>query len=68
MVARFQESVEWFLRLEVSGSRVCDLVLGLMDGRAHMVASLEEDVGQLRVMQEEFQTLQSSATGSGTWC
>jgi hypothetical protein len=32
MVARFQERAEWFSRLETSGSEVCDLVHGPVDG------------------------------------
>jgi polyphosphate kinase len=42
MVARFQERAKWCSHLEASGLRVCDLVLGLADGRAHLVARLEE--------------------------
>jgi hypothetical protein len=61
MVVRFQEQAEWCSCLETPGSRVCDLILGTMDGRAHLVACLEEDVGQLRVMQNEHQALRSSA-------
>jgi hypothetical protein len=62
MVARFQEQAEWCSRLEAFGLRVCDLVLGLADGQAHLVAHLEEAVGQLQVMQDELQALRSSAT------
>jgi hypothetical protein len=47
MVVRFQERAEWCSRIKASGSRVCDLVLGPVDGRAHPVARLEEAVGQL---------------------
>jgi hypothetical protein len=47
MVARFQKSVEWCSHLEASCSRVCDLILGLADGRAHLVACLEEVAEQL---------------------
>jgi hypothetical protein len=32
MVSRFWESAEWCSRLETSGLRVCDLVLGPADG------------------------------------
>jgi hypothetical protein len=62
IVARFQEREEWCSRLEASGSRVCDLVLGLVDGRAHLVAHLEEAAGQLRVMQDKLQAIWSLAT------
>jgi hypothetical protein len=62
MVARFQERAEWCSRLEASGSRVFDLVLGSVDGRAHLVARLEEAAGQLWVIQDELQALRTSAT------
>jgi hypothetical protein len=62
MVARFQEQAEWCSRLEAFSLRVYDLVLGLADGQAHLVARLEEAVGQLQVMQDELQALRSSAT------
>jgi hypothetical protein len=32
MVTRFQERAEWFSHLETSGSEVCDLVHGPVDG------------------------------------
>jgi hypothetical protein len=32
MVARFRERAKWCLHLETSGSRVCDFVLGPVDG------------------------------------
>jgi hypothetical protein len=62
MIVRFQERAEWCSRLETSGSRVCDLLLGPTDGRVHLVARLEEAAGQLQVMQDEHQALQNSAT------
>jgi hypothetical protein len=45
MVARFREQVKWCSCLETFGSRVCDHVPGSADGRAHLVACLEDDVG-----------------------
>jgi hypothetical protein len=57
MVARFQERAEWCSRLETSSSRVCDLVLGPIDGRVHLVTRMGEAIGQLQVMQDEHQTL-----------
>jgi hypothetical protein len=62
MVARFQERAEWCSCLKTSGSRVCNLVLGLTDDQDHLVARLLEVVGQLQVMQDEHQALQNSAT------
>jgi hypothetical protein len=62
MVARFQERAKWCSRLETSGSRVYDLVLGPANGRVQLVAYLEEVVGQLQVIQDEHQALQNSAT------
>jgi hypothetical protein len=62
IVAKFQEQAKWCSHLEASGSRVYDLVLGPVDGRAHLVARLEEAVRQLWVMQDELQALRSSAT------
>jgi hypothetical protein len=62
MVARLQEQAKWYSRLEASGSWVCDLVLGPVDGQSHLVARLEEAARQLQVMQDELQTLQSSTT------
>jgi hypothetical protein len=44
MVVQFWERAKWCSRLEPSGSEVCDLVLGPVDGEAHLVARLEEDV------------------------
>jgi hypothetical protein len=38
MVARFQERAEWCSHLVASGLRVCNLVLGSVYGRAHLVA------------------------------
>jgi hypothetical protein len=37
----------WCSHLETSGSRLCDLVLGLADDQVHLVARLEEAAGQL---------------------
>jgi hypothetical protein len=48
MVARFWERAEWCSHLETSSSKVCDLVLGPTDGRAHHVAHLEEVAGDVR--------------------
>jgi hypothetical protein len=62
MVARFQERAEWCSRLEAFDSRVCDLVLGPPNGRTYLVAHTEEAAGKLQVMQDELQTLWSSAT------
>jgi hypothetical protein len=62
MVARFQERVEWFSHLETFGLRVCNLVLGPVNGRARLVARLEEAAKQLRVMQDELQAFSSLAT------
>jgi hypothetical protein len=47
---------------ETFGSKVCDLVLGLVDGRVHLAARLEEVVWQLRVMRDEHEALWSSTT------
>jgi hypothetical protein len=58
-VARFQERAEWCLRLDASDSSVDDLFLWPTDGRAHLVAHLEEAARQIRVMQDEIQTLQT---------
>jgi hypothetical protein len=44
MVVGFQERAEWCSRLELSSLRVCDLVLGPVDDRVHLVAWLEEVV------------------------
>jgi hypothetical protein len=60
--ARFKERAEWYSRLEASGSRVCDLVPGPTNGRAHLVPHLEEAAGPLWVMQDEIQALSSLAT------
>jgi hypothetical protein len=62
MVARFQERAEWCSRLETFGSRVYDLALGLVHGRAHLVACVEEAARQLWVIRDELQALRSSAT------
>jgi hypothetical protein len=62
MAASFHERAEWCSRLETSGSRVCDLVLGPMDGRVHLAARLEEVARQLKVMQDEHQALQNLVT------
>jgi hypothetical protein len=62
MVARFQERVKWCPRLETSGSRVCDLVLGPMSDQIHLVAHLEEAIRQLQTMQDEHQALHNTAT------
>jgi hypothetical protein len=48
--------------LNTSGSRVCDLILGPVDGQVPLVTHLEEDTGQFWVLQNEHQALQSSAT------
>jgi hypothetical protein len=48
--------------LETSGSEVCDLVLRPVDGRAHLVAHLEEATGRLRAMRDEHEALRSLAT------
>jgi hypothetical protein len=53
LVARFQERAEWCSHLETSGSEVSDLVLRPVDGRAHLVARLEEAVGRLWAMRDE---------------
>jgi hypothetical protein len=45
MVARFRERAEWCSCLKTFVSEVCDLVLGPVDGRVHLVAHLEEVVG-----------------------
>ena len=45
MVARFWERAEWCSCLKISGSEVCDLVLGPVDGELHFVARLEEVAG-----------------------
>jgi hypothetical protein len=50
MVARFQEQAEWCSCLETSGLRVCDLVIGPVDDRVHLVAHLEEAARKLQVM------------------
>jgi hypothetical protein len=62
MVVRFWERAEWCSRLETSGVKVCDLVLGLVDGRVHLVTHLEEVIERLRVMRDEHEALWSSAT------
>jgi hypothetical protein len=62
IVARFEERGEWCSHLETSGSRVCDIILGLADGQVPMVAHLEEAVTPFRVMQDEHQARRSSAT------
>jgi hypothetical protein len=45
MVARFWERAEWCSCLKISGSEVCNLVLGPVDGELHFVARLEEVAG-----------------------
>jgi hypothetical protein len=62
MVARFVEREEWCSCLKTSGSRVCDLTLGLADGQVPLVTRLEELAGQFWVMQDERQALQRLAT------
>jgi hypothetical protein len=59
MVVKFQEGAEWCSHLETSGSEVYDLALGLVDGRAHPIALLEEVAGRLRAMRDEHEALQS---------
>jgi hypothetical protein len=48
-----RERAERCLCLETSSSRVCDLVLGPVDDRVHLVARLEEVVEQFQAMQDE---------------
>jgi hypothetical protein len=48
MITRFRERAEWCSHLETSSSKVCDLVLGPTDGRAHHVAHLEDVAGDVR--------------------
>jgi hypothetical protein len=62
MVTKFRERAEWCSCLETSGSEVCDLVLGLTDGRVHLVAHLEEASRGLQVMRDKHDALQSSTT------
>jgi hypothetical protein len=50
MVVRFQEQAEWCSYLKTSGLRVCDLVIGPVDDRVHLVAHLEEAARKLQVM------------------
>jgi hypothetical protein len=52
----------WCSRLETSGSKVCNLVLGPADDRVHLVARLEDAVERLWVMRDENEALQSSTT------
>jgi hypothetical protein len=52
----------WCSRLETSGSKVCNLVLGPADGRVHLVAHLEDAVERLWVMRDKNDALQSSTT------
>jgi hypothetical protein len=40
--ARLEERGEWCSRLETSGSMVCDIILGPVDGRVHLITHLEE--------------------------
>jgi hypothetical protein len=47
LVAKFWKQEEWCSRLEIHGTRVYDLILGLPSGRAQLVDILEEAVGQL---------------------
>jgi hypothetical protein len=53
MFARFKEQAEWCSCLKTSGSRVCDLILGPVDDRVHLVTLLEEAIGQLQLIQDE---------------
>jgi hypothetical protein len=62
MVTKFWERAEWCSRLETSGSMVCNLIPGPMNGQVHLVTRVEEATKQLRVMQDEHEALQSSAT------
>jgi hypothetical protein len=62
IVAKFWERVEWCWRLETSGSKVSDLVLGPADGRVLQVAHQEEAAGRFQVMQDEHEALWSSTT------
>jgi hypothetical protein len=36
MGVKFREQLEWCLRLETLGSRMCSLILGLADDRVHL--------------------------------
>jgi hypothetical protein len=53
MVARFWEWAEWCSRLKTYGSRVCDVILGPVNGWSHWNTRLEEATGRLQVMQDE---------------
>jgi hypothetical protein len=44
MAVRFLERAKCCSRLKTFGSKVCDLVLGPVDGRVHVIAHLEEAV------------------------
>jgi hypothetical protein len=55
MFTEFQEQAEWHLRLENSGVRICDLILGPSDFRVRLADRLEEAVGWLWVVQVEHQ-------------
>jgi hypothetical protein len=57
MVVGFQERAEWCSSLETSASRVCNLVLGSSGSQVHLVTLLEDAVGHLQVMQDEYQAL-----------
>jgi hypothetical protein len=57
--------MEWCYHLEASSSEVCDLILGSVDGQAHLVARLEEVPRGVQVMRVEHETLQSLATWGG---
>jgi hypothetical protein len=46
-VAKFPEQAAQCSRLETSGLRVCDLILGLADDRAPLVVGLEQAVARV---------------------
>jgi hypothetical protein len=50
MVVPFWKRAEWCSRLEAYCLEVCDLVLGPMEGQAHLVVHLEEAIGRLQAM------------------
>jgi hypothetical protein len=46
MAVKFRDQVEQCSRLEDSGSRICDLILGPTDDRVSLAVCLEEAIGQ----------------------
>jgi hypothetical protein len=57
MVVKFWEQVEPCLCLETFSSRICGIILVLVDDQVHLAVHLEEVTRQLQAIQDEHRAL-----------